>query len=501
MDIIETALKRTCRPESGARFFLSEGVSGRLLLGVFAALLGGEQVYAEHVQTVGVGARARALAGAVVSDSAPSDAIYSNPAGAAWFDDSSFSSGLLVIDTRTASYRDSEQYYAVEGTIEGSSYGLLPEFSMYKPLANGMVWGFGFNAPYGLSADLANVSGALAEGNTAFQIISGQLASLLAIPITEKLSIGATLNAQILEHFTYEAVVNFGLLGVPVGLDGDGNDLFRLESKGNVRSPLPPENMRVELGAPGFTIGLQYQETENLSFGLTYRSAQTSRFESEVSIGADGEKDFTADALAEIGYPAHIQLGMSLGLSPSLRLLLDGQKTFWSSTQGFGEPQIFDLYNWEATEGASLLDQGVEQVLQQIDGMELDFKAKDASALRVGLEWQPPDLQNWTLRGGYWYDPSPFPDGSTAYTPGRDTFTLGAGYSRKRSNGRNLAVDFGLTYINLKDREQPDFQIYTSLGALLNAVPDGIIESDGTGKTIYQSGHILVLGADLTYKF
>ena len=504
----------------------------RLLLSALMISATAAPAFAEYIQTTGIGARNRALGGATVSDSSPSDAFYVNPAGAGFFESPSISQGGSIFDARGATFNSATDSFEVKGTVDNSGAALLPEFSAYYPLAEGLVLGLGVGVPFGLGADLERTPGVPQRSAQLVQTVSVDMSPMIAYRPTARFSIGAALNVQILENFAQTSIVDYTDTPVPVdifgtgtpiplvvgdivGLNGGGGDKLTFKTKRNVDLPIPPNDFRtLDLDAIGFTLGAQFRVTDALSVGASYRSKQVGVYELEATLSTDGSLTAPAqtlaksDAVLEIGLPGHLQIGASYDVIPGrLKIMGDVQVTFWSDAEGFGKPSYIRTPNWTVVGdgtavGDSLAAAATDVVSEKGTAILLDYKAEDTVSFRFGAELTPEFDERLKLRAGYWYDPSPFPDETVdviTYSTDRHYFSLGAGYDMRDEDGSGFILDVGATLIYLEDRVQDDLPLYTSAASV--ADDNDVVEQQSSGEEFNYGGSAYGFGASLTYVF
>lgn len=465
----------------------------KLPLGLACAglLSGVAPAHADYIQTLGVGERSRALGGAVVSDSSPSDAFYANPAGAGFFQRPSLGFDAVAATTTGATVDDNTGSYSIEKTLEDSEPALGIGASGYYPVGPVTI-GFGSTVPYSVSGVYPDEDGIHRSSATRVQLINGELSPSIAFRFHERASIGAALNVQTLENVGLEAIPNFGGL---FGLDGGVDDRLIIETDRDFGLPLAPGDYRADFDTLGFTVGAQFKPTDRFSFGIAYRSKQTPEFESTATIKANGATIATGSANFELGMPAHLQFGASFDIIPdTLRVFGDIQRTFWSDTAGFGKPTIIRTPNLVPAGASPALPNGLQ-------GLALDYEANDTTSFRFGLEYTPPELERWSFRAGYWNDPSAFPDetvDAVTFSSDRHAFSLGVGYDRRNEQGRGFSVDVAGQAVVVESRTQDNLRTFNPAGL---DPATGIISQVGTGQSIKLGGTILSGGISLNYAF
>lgn len=228
------------------------------------------------------------------------------------------------------------------------------------------------------------------------------------------------------------------------------------------------------------TLGLGTTEVADVNLqgdgtGWTYHLGARLRLDSATSLGVrylgaatvdiDGDADFTqvptgnpgVDAAiaarlpadqgvaTEIEFPAQLVVGLSHALTDRVNLLVDFQRTYWSSFDAF--PVNF----------ASTTD----------DTLRLNYN--DANTFRLGADFRATDAV--VVRAGYRYNEAATPRATPFLPEGeRNYYSLGLGYRMSRA----LSTDFSFQYVNQPDRagavipEGPRAGIYESEGMVFN---------------------------------
>lgn len=183
------------------------------------------------------------------------------------------------------------------------------------------------------------------------------------------------------------------------------------------------------ISAWGYTAGLMFKPTDELTLGINYRS----KIEMEAR---DGEATFNnipsnlqgqfADGTfdADLPLPAELTLGASYRFNEKWLVAADYNRVFWDA--------------YEA------LDVTFSNGLESINPRNY----QDASTYRLGVEYTAND--RFTLRGGYYFDESPVQEGYFApETPRNDSNNFTAGFT-VRVNQR-LAIDASFLYIHFNE--------------------------------------------------
>jgi long-chain fatty acid transport protein len=216
------------------------------------------------------------------------------------------------------------------------------------------------------------------------------------------------------------------------GLSGAGYDTG--DDLQGVQSPLHNATIGMELEDDlnySYNLGVMYKPSETITLGLAYRSECDADFEGDVLV--NGVKVTTATM--DYNHPQQIQAGVRYQPHNKFSIECDVVWTDWSINK----------------EQLSVLDSGL--TLQVIDGIattvteerfERDWE--DTKQLRFGIEYIL--NEEVTLRGGYFYDPTPIPDTTLDMQwPDADkkTYSLGAGFNFGR-----YTIDTVLQYTDIE---------------------------------------------------
>jgi len=227
-----------------------------------------------------------------------------------------------------------------------------------------------------------------------------------------------------------------------------------------------------------FNIGLMYKPGETLTLGLTYRSKTAAEFEGDVE--KNGVK--VAEAALDYDHPDQIQFGIRYvpESNKNLSFEFDLVWTHWS---------INDVQS-------ALIDPNLPvEIMPGVEPNKLTESTfrrdwEDTKQIRFGVEWKINEM--FTLRSGYFYDPSPIPDDTLdlIWTDAdKKTYSVGCGM-----NFGNFSVDTVFQYIDVEKARY------------LGGESEGFnhsYEGSGISKEVSMSADAHLLGAGLTlnYKF
>jgi len=198
----------------------------------------------------------------------------------------------------------------------------------------------------------------------------------------------------------------------------------------------------------GFTAGILYKPTKELSLGLSYRSESKFDFEGDATT-----KPTTLDFVhplagkqsiplpngpikAPLTTPQNITLGVAYVASDVLTLSADFQYIGWSS---YDKLEVtFEKYDLAPTVPGN----------QNVQSADRNYK--NTFILRGGAEYTVSDV--FTLRGGLLYDKNPVEDAYVEPTlPDADRIGFNIGFGYKFTE--NLSVDVSYLLLTFAERE------------------------------------------------
>ena len=362
------------------------------ILGIFfsgsLAFGGGFLVYTQDAAATGMG-----LAYTAQVDR-PS-AVFYNPAAINQLEGTNISAGGSLIIPRTT-YRSPT---GSETEMDHHTY-FLPNFFVTHKINDKFAAGFGVFSPFGLSTDWPeNWEGryisTFAEIRTLF------LNPVISWQAHPRLSLAVGFNS-VLSDVELRSAINLSPL--PDGesdLDGDGS-------------------------GQGFNLGLLFQVTDDVTFGVSYRSP--------VDIDYNGQATFKVDSAVRGLFPdgdASVDIDMPAILAVGLSTNYIKNWTF-----------EFDLYwvDW-ATIDTLLINYRTETALLQDQNIIRNWK--DVFFYSLGARYQL--NESMVLRGGYMFRNTPVPESTfDPILPDADQHivTIGAGYRRG-------GLDIDLAYMAL----------------------------------------------------
>ncbi|WP_457679157.1 OmpP1/FadL family transporter [Thermovibrio sp.] len=412
---------------------------------------------AGNVDTFGIGAKATALGGAFSAYANDPFAVYYNPAGLTQIKRPTLSVGVLYLNPHLKIH----SFKAVDGDgnrVEpyGVSFSdesndlVVPHFGYAMPLFNNLYFGIAAYIPYGLhikwDSDPRKNPGAY-NGFESYYV-RGVVTPTLAVKLTDRLSVGFGISFGRSDAGTQRRIYAPSIPSLNNRIiKGDLSDDFNLS----------------------FNFGLLYRLYDNLSLGITYRSRTNTHFRGTVEVvGVD-----KVGAETSIDHPEQLQVGLKYKPSRRLTLTADVVWTNWSVIKGYTIK--FDR---------PLLGRTQETFPR-------DWK--DTRQLKLGIEYKVNELL--TLRGGYFYDPSPIPDHTfDMLWPDADKKTYSFGVGLNLFKGK-LTVDGVVQYTVAESKREIGGESVN-----LNDSYPGVSGNPGR-VSLSADGHLWGYGLTVSYHF
>lgn len=217
-----------------------------------------------------------------------------------------------------------------------------------------------------------------------------------------------------------------------------------------------------------YNVGVMYKPNETITLGLTYRSECDADFEGDVLL--DGVKSGTATM--DYNHPQQIQAGVRYQPHNKFSIECDVVWTDWS----INKEQLSVL-------GSPMEVTVINGIPATISEERFDRDWEDTKQLRFGMEYILNDMV--TLRGGYFYDPTPIPDTTLDMQwPDADkkTYSLGAGFNFGR-----YTIDTVLQYTDIEQARhlggESDNLNHSFQNNVVSASADGYILGAGVTLT------------------
>lgn len=395
---------------------------------VAAVVVSSSSGLASGVNRNGAGARSMGIAGAITaSPDDPVSAMMSNPAGLSGMRDPLLTLGAMMV------YADAVFSGSANGDVSlADRSGIAPEIALAIPLSQAPVTlGFSVIPEVTRLSEwyYTDAPGGL-DGNTSYgfrlhraEIISVRTAMGAGWKVHDRLSIG----------------VSAGISHQDISL----NAPFIFQSFAPLRGIKTPLDLETsDHDAWNGDIGLLYQATEQLTFGLNFRtktkitSTGTASGNADVQLASLGlgaaRPDFRYDAEVETALPASLTAGAHWKATKRLHLSAQLDWINWSDS--------FDTLVVNLSNGNNADLNGLAGGSSLTDRIPLDWD--DALVGRIGIEYSV--ASRWWLRAGYAYGANPIPNRNL--TPlnaaiSEHTVSAGVGY-----RGDVYAVDLSWQY-------------------------------------------------------
>ncbi len=397
-------------------------MKNRVILWAIAVMLVSRTVLAGGFQINEHGARAMAMGGAFTAIAFDPSAVYFNNAALSKVKGINAMLGTTII-APSASFRGPYGPTVTNPTIAESKM----ESQVFTPshlyvtygVNDKLTLGFGVNNPFGLGTKWADDwVGRFVSIEADLKTFSFSLAG--GYQLLDNLSIGAGLLYN-LGSVTLERKAGFPPFA--------GEALVTLEGD--------------ESGAIGFSAGLLYEITKNLSFGFSYRSEVEYNFEgTATSVGPAilSSSLPRGDISATFRSPQQMVFGLGFNATEQLTFSADFQMVSWSS---------YDSLKVDFKE-ASLTDLAAPR------------EYEDTYIIRFGAEYDY--APNLALRAGLLYDNNPVKDERVdASLPDSDRlgFSLGLGYNLTDK----LVMDVSYLFLRFSERTITNSKVgYTPAG-------------------------------------
>lgn len=389
-----------------------------LMLTLFAgyASASGFQLIEQNASGLG-----NAYAGsAAIADNAST--IFYNPAGMTQLQDREFSGGMAAVGTSFKFTDTGSSVGALAGSGnggDGGGWGFVPNAYMSWALNKDLYVGVGMGAPFGLKTEYDNPWIGAAQ-STMFDVKTYNINPSVAYRVNDKVSVGAGLNWQRVEADYHRQV---GVAGPVVG--GVNTNVY----------PNSPLKLDLKDDSWGWNVGALFTLSPETKVGVSYRSTVTYDVTGSINVNgpsATVNAGASSGAKAALKLPDVFILSATHQLNNKWQLLGDVSWTGWSSI-----PKI-DIYR---TSGA----------LNGTIAQTLDTEFKDTWRVAAGANYQySSDVK---LKFGVAYDQTPVRGASTRLVslPDNDRLWLSTGAQWTPSKGSVL--DFGVTYLYLKDSD------------------------------------------------
>jgi long-subunit fatty acid transport protein len=399
-----------------------------------------------------------------------------------------------------------------EETLTNSEIAIVPSAGGYAPIpgAENIVVGIGVGVPFLVAANFGNDDdpGNYGKFNvTDAAIVVVEVSPTVAVKVSDRLNVGVSVGVTTFKYLKLEQ--DFGTrLGVP-SLASVG-----IETDGDVGLPVSPWEFDTAPTDVSFTLGAQYQLTDKLRVGVTYRSETPQTFDGSVDVTALGFLNFEDRFVFEAELPRHLQVGLAYQATPALMLSADARWTNWSATKGFGSAAEIKVTEgnvdvFEAL-GDTVQNEFIRNLIKSIGGpvesLTINYNAEDTVSLHFGAAYKLTPA--FELQMGYVYDPSFMPeDAADLITTSSNRHILSFGGEYKKQGASGLwTFNAGGQLILYEDRTIDANESATAGGVntiiedLLVGEPDLEYKRNIVGGFDI-GGYVWSVGASLSYKF
>ncbi len=340
------------------------------------------------------GAKAAGMGTAFIAAGDDPSVIAANPAALTRSPSTQVYGGFtaLTIDSR---------YISPAGEREGTDFQVFfpPNLFLSSDFGRqGLVFGLGFYAPYGVGGRKWSETGLTRYVSTESSISTFNVHPTVAWQTLPWLSLGG--------GFTYVYAFNRAERMIDQSLAGEPDGKMVLDADGD---------------GWGYSFGLLVDLSERVSLGASYRSQTTVRFTGTTTLSGIaaplqplfGGAVFATRAETRMTFPDVISLGLALKPSDRLTLAIDGDLVRWSSLGRAAIRFRDEVPDAGFTDGLIVHDWRDTWHLKA----GLDYRLSDALSLRTGYIWVDTPVPDHTLGPAT-------PEG--VY----HNFCLGAGYRR-----------------------------------------------------------------------
>ena len=182
----------------------------------------------------------------------------------------------------------------------------------------------------------------------------------------------------------------------------------------------------------GLTAGVTITPTASTTIGIGYRSGINNKIDGTMSGGVGLSTNGPINTTVNL--PDTLTIGLRQGLTDRLTLLAGYE---WSNWSRIGTSRVYQSSGAPAlgTTGAAIT---------------LPFEYSDGHFYSIGAEYKLDPA--WTIRAGFAFEKSPVTDAvRTPRLPDNDRNWYSAGFSYKPPQMAGLTLDFGYSYIDVKN--------------------------------------------------
>jgi long-chain fatty acid transport protein len=351
--------------------------------------------------------------------------IYYNPAGMTQLQAREVSAGLSAVKIGFKFEDGGSVAPGLSGDGgDAGGWAVVPNGYVSWALNKDLYLGFGFGAPFGLATEYDDPWVGSAH-SISFDIKTINLNPSIAWRANEWLSLGAGINYQMIEA---EYVSRAAAACNPAGLQSPNPAVVAATRRGCAATGTKG-TLEIDDGAWGWNVGALFTLAPQTKVGVSYRSSIKYETKGDVKFSGPAAAALgNSGAKADVELPDTFILSVSQGIGSQWELLGDISWTGWSSIP---ELQI------KRSSGAAL--------------QTLDTAFEDSWRFAVGANYKLSDAVK--LRFGIAYDETPVPNEEKRLVslPDNDRIWFSTGVQWKPQ--KNMALDVGLAYIDVRDTE------------------------------------------------
>ncbi|WP_144686553.1 OmpP1/FadL family transporter [Desulfobotulus alkaliphilus] len=459
--------------------------------------------YGGCVDTFGIGAKATSMGGAFSAYADDPFAVYYNPAGLTQIKRPTLAFGAHIIepdlevkgfhikgtqDPRFLDEQGNPKNFKVDDEFPTL---VVPHLGFAMPLTDRISMGIAAYAPWGLEVEWPGNPDKNPGVHSSYHSYYKRLAvtPTIAYKLNDQLSLGFGISIgqskaggkKIPYYFSSDvtqnqasAIVNAVLdptTGQPRDPDTDPAVIANARALGRALE-MHGQEMELEISDDlnySFNLGVMYRATETITLGLTYRSETSTDFDGDLK--RNGVK--IAKATMKYNHPQQVQAGIRYAPHDRFSIEFDLVWTEWSINKNQRE----DIFPIDGSPSFPL---------------EYERNWDNTRQIRFGAEYVLSEMI--TLRGGYFYDPSPIPDDTLDLMwPDGDkkTYSIGAGF-----NFGSFTLD---TVLQLTAVEQD--RIVGGESNNFNKSYKDVIAGNDPIVSAKAGGHLLGAGVTLSYRF
>ena len=414
-------------------------------------------------------ARGNAVGGALVGDAGDATAVYYNPANIAFSTNIQMAVGTTFIHP----FCDVEVDHRPQTRMDPGWF-TVPTMFFTVPLPADFAFGWGNYTEYGLGTRY-NTGWDLAADTQKTTMRQVTLNPNLAYKFTDWMSASVGIREswiQFENHKQPNHGENFWYANSM--LPGGGMYMPNLPNAYNLHTKLKGEDW-----ATGWNVAFDFKPTDDLSFGLQYRSKIKHKIRGDFTMKGDVSTPLgslpASTVAASQGYSAMSHASAWLTLPQSV--------TFGANYKVTERYRVGSAITW--TEWSS-----VDRINFVIPngpggGYRLPLKWKDTVRVGFGMEY---DLLDWlTVRCGYTFDEDPTSKKhSTTMLPCGDRHIIGSGLGFKLAE--NLYLDLGYSFIRMNNEHY-------------NVAYNRANGTVGQKRYSTRNGHSHLVSATLRYSF